>query len=244
VREGDFTRRVPIIATDELGDVAVAFNDMVVGLRQRAALQSAFGSYVDPALAERLLTQDTSMFDGELVEATIFFADVRGFSRYAATVEPEEAVAQLNRLFDILVPAIRDEGGHANHYTGDGLIAVFGTPEPLDDHADRAVRAAAVTQSRVAQVFGDSLRLGIGINTGKVIAGTIGGGGKLDFTVIGDAVNVAARVEELTKETGDRILMTHHTLAALARRPESLLERGTRQLRGRDGFVDIFAVGP
>jgi class 3 adenylate cyclase len=242
VREGDLTRRVPIIATDELGEVVMAFNEMLIGLRQREALHNAFGSYVDPSLTQRLLTQDSSIFDGEAVEATIFFADVRGFTHYAESVEPEEAVAQLNRLFEILVPAIRDNGGHPNRYTGDGVIAVFGTPEPLLDHADCALRAALVIQREILQRFGNGLRLGIGINTGKVIAGTIGAAGKLDFTVIGDAVNVAARVEELTKETGDRILLTGRTLDALAVRPERLSSRGTHELRGRDGLVELFAV--
>jgi class 3 adenylate cyclase len=242
VREGDLTRRVPVIATDELGDVVMAFNEMLIGLRQREALHNAFGSYVDPSLAQRLLSQDSSIFDGEAVEATIFFADVRGFSHYAESVEPEEAVAELNRLFEILVPAIRDNGGHPNRYTGDGVLAVFGTPEPLAGHADCAVRAAVVIQREIRHRFGDGLRLGIGINTGKVIAGTIGAAGKLDFTVIGDAVNVAARVEEMTKETGDRILLTGRTLDALELRPEGLVSRGTRELRGRDGPVELFAV--
>ena len=104
------------------------------------------------------------------------------------------------------------------------------------------MRAAVVIQQEIRHRFGDSVRVGLGINTGKVIAGTIGAGGKLDFTVIGDPVNVAARVEELTKETGDHILMTHHTLVAMDGRPEGLVERGTRELRGRDGLVDLFAV--
>jgi class 3 adenylate cyclase len=242
VREGDFSHRLNVTSADQIGDIAVAFNDMMDGLVQRQALQAAFGSYVDPALAQRLLNQDSSVFDGEAVDATIFFADVRGFTTYADEVTPESAVTRLNQLFDILVPAIRDAGGHANRYTGDGVLAVFGTPEPLADHAACAIRAARDIQCGIKQKFGDALRLGIGINTGRVIAGTIGGGGKLDFTVIGDAVNIASRVEEMTKETGDTILLTQAVVDACATAPTNLTDRGERAVRGRATSVRVYAV--
>ncbi len=244
VRQGDFSQRLSVVSTDEFGDIAVAFNDMMTGLQQRTALQSAFGSYVDPALATRLLNQDSSIFDGEAVKATIFFADVRGFTTYADQVTPEKAVARLNRLFDILVPAIRDAGGHPNRYTGDGVLAVFGTPEPLVNHAECAIEAALAIQRGIREVFGEGLHMGIGINTGRVIAGTIGGGGKLDFTVIGDAVNIASRVEEMTKETGDCILVTQATVDACVDAPTSLLPRGPQPVRGKSTSVVVYAVVP
>lgn len=243
VRGGDFSHRLSVVSTDEFGDISVAFNDMMEGLQQRTALQAAFGSYVDPSLAQRLLDQRSSIFDGEAVKATIFFADVRGFTTYADQVTPEKAVARLNRLFDILVPAIREAGGHPNRYTGDGVLAVFGTPEPLIDHAERAIEAAVTIQRGIHEAFGDGLRMGIGINTGRVIAGTIGGGGKLDFTVIGDAVNIAARVEEMTKETGDRILLTQATVDACVDAPANLLPRGPQPVRGKATSVVVYAVG-
>jgi class 3 adenylate cyclase len=242
VHEGDLSHRLSVTSADQIGDIAVAFNDMMDGLVQRQALHAAFGSYVDPALAQRLLDQDSSVFDGEAVNATIFFADVRGFTTYADEVAPEIAVARLNQLFDILVPAIRDAGGHPNRYTGDGVLAVFGTPEPLVDHAESAIRAALEIQCGIRKKFGDGLRLGIGINTGRVIAGTIGGGGKLDFTVIGDAVNIASRVEEMTKETGDTILLTQAVIDACATRPANLADRGERPVRGKVSSVRIYSL--
>lgn len=243
VRQGDFEHRLPVYSADQFGDVAVAFNEMTTGLQQRAALAAAFGSYVDPALATRLIEQGSSVFDGEAVKATVFFADVRGFTTYAEQVTPEKAVARLNRLFDILVPAIRDAGGHPNRYTGDGVLAVFGTPEPLINHAERAIEAARRIQREIREAFGEGLHLGIGINTGRVIAGTIGGGGKLDFTVIGDAVNIAARVEEMTKETGDCILVTQATVEACVDSPQNLTDRGQRPVRGKATSVQVFALG-
>jgi adenylate cyclase len=242
IAAGDFTEPMAVTSTDEFAQVALAFNTMMIGLQQRESLHSAFGSYVDPALTRRLLSQDSSIFAGESVEATVFFADVRGFTHYAETVEPEEAVAQLNRLFEIVVPAIREAGGHPNRYIGDGVFAVFGTPEPLPDHANLACLAAVNIQNAVRERFGDALRLGIGINTGKVIAGTIGGGGKLDFTVIGDAVNVASRVEELTKSSGDSILVTQETLQSAWSVSASAISRGAHILRGRAGPTHVYAI--
>jgi adenylate cyclase len=242
VREGDLSHRLAVSSADQIGDIAVAFNDMMDGLVQRQALHAAFGSYVDPSLTQRLLNQDSSIFAGEAVLATIFFADVRGFTSYADQVTPESAVARLNQLFDILVPAIRDAGGHANRYTGDGVLAVFGTPEPLADHAGSAIRAAVAIQCGIRDTFGDALRLGIGINTGRVIAGTIGGGGKLDFTVIGDAVNIASRLEEMTKETGDSILLTQAVVDACASQPLNLTDRGERAVRGKSSLVRVYAL--
>ena len=243
VRRGDFTEGVPVTTADEFGELSVAFNDMQTGLRERESLQAAFGSYVDPSLARRLLAQGDSVFEGEEVDVTVFFADVRGFTTYAELVTAEEAVARLNRLFDLMVPAIRDAGGHANHYLGDGLLAVFGTPDPLDDHADRALAAAREVQRRVKAEFGRGLKLGIGINSGPVIAGTIGGGGKLEFTVIGDTVNVAARVEALTKETGDGILLTQATVDALTGSRARLRDRGEFEVRGKQARVRLYSSG-
>lgn len=242
VREGDFSHMLPITTADELGELSAAFNGMMIGLAQREALHSAFGSYVDPSLAKRIIDEQTSIFAGEVVEVTVFFADVRGFTAYAAAVEPEEAVARLNQLFDIMVPAIRDAGGHPNRYIGDGVLAVFGTPEPLANHANRAVAAAVTIQREIRKTFGDGLHLGIGINTGKVIAGTIGGGGKLDFTVIGDAVNIAARVEDFTKETGDCILITGDTMASVRAPASSVVDRGEQHLRGHEVPVHLYAI--
>ncbi|HVV36712.1 MAG TPA: adenylate/guanylate cyclase domain-containing protein [Acidimicrobiales bacterium] len=242
VSEGNFAEPMAVVSTDEFAEVALAFNQMMVGLQQRESLHAAFGSYVDPALTRRLLTQDSSVFAGEAVDATVFFADVRGFTAYSETVEPEEAVAQLNRLFDIVVPKIREAGGHPNRFIGDGVFAVFGTPEALPDHANLACLAAVNIQNEVRRHFGDTLRLGIGINTGKVIAGTIGGGGKLDFTVIGDAVNIASRVEELTKSTGDAILVTQQTLDRAWSVSGSALVRGAHILRGRAAPTHVYAI--
>lgn len=244
VERGDYTQRVPVTSADELGDLVDGFNSMQRGLQERAALHAAFGTYVDPALAQRLIDSGSSLFAGEDLVVTVLFADVRDFTSYSEGIAPADAVALLNRLFDVIVPVLHEHRGHANHYLGDGLLAVFGAPQPLQRHPDAAVTAAVEMQQRVRAEFGPSLRLGIGINTGSVIAGTVGGGGRHEFTVIGDTVNTAARVEQLTKETGDAILITEATRTALSTpRPKSAT-RGAFDLRGKAARVSVHAVNP
>jgi adenylate cyclase len=147
-------------------------------------------------------------------------------------------------LFEIVVPAVVDAGGHVDKFLGDGALAVFGAPNDLADHADAAVASAVLIQRLFAERFGGALRIGIGINTGVVIAGTIGGGGKLEFTLIGDTVNVAARVEQLTKTTGDAILLTDQSVDALASRPPGLTDGGTSRGDRQVSLGADFRSGP
>jgi class 3 adenylate cyclase len=242
VAAGDYTRRLPVVQDDDLGALAASFNRMQAGLAERQRLQSAFGTYVDPALAARLLQQGDDVFTGERREVSVMFVDIRDFTPFAEAHTAEDTVARLNALFEIVVPAVVEGGGHVNKFLGDGALAVFNAPNDLADHADAAASAALRIQRAVAQRFGGALRVGIGINTGAVIAGTIGGGGKLEFTLIGDAVNVAARVEQLTKTTHDGILLTNQTIDALIVRPPGLTERGAHPLKGKSTEVRVFAL--
>jgi class 3 adenylate cyclase len=186
----------------------------------------------------------TTCFAGERREVTVMFVDVRDFTPFAEANSAEDTVARLNALLEIVVPAVVDAGGHVNKFLGDGALAVFGAPNGLAHHADAAVGAAVLIDRLVAEQFGGELRIGIGINTGVVIAGTIGGGGKLEFTLIGDTVNVAARVEQLTKTTGDSILLTLPTVDALATRPSMLSARGSHALKGKSAAVQVFGLDP
>jgi class 3 adenylate cyclase len=231
VASGDFSQRLPVVQDDDLGALAASFNRMQAGLTERQRLQAAFGTYVDPALAARLLEQG------------VMFVDIRDFTPFAEAHTAEDTVARLNALFEIVVPAVVDAGGHVNKFLGDGALAVFGAPNDLADHADAAVTAAVLIHRLVADRFDGAVRIGIGINTGLVIAGTIGGGGKLEFTLIGDTVNVAARVEQLTKTTGDAILLTQQTVDVLVSRPPGLTDRGAHALKGKSTPTELFGLG-
>ena len=244
VAAGDFSQRLPVVQDDDLGALAASFNRMQAGLLERQRLQAAFGTYVDPALAARLLEQGDDVFTGERREVTVMFVDIRDFTPFAEANSAEDTVARLNALFEIVVPAVVEAGGHVNKFLGDGALAVFGAPNVLADHADGAVHAAVLIHRLVAERFGGALRIGIGINTGLVIAGTIGGAGKLEFTLIGDTVNVAARVEQLTKTTGDAILLTQQTVDALVARPPGLADRGAHALKGKSAPTEVFGLDP
>jgi adenylate cyclase len=242
VAAGDYSQRLPVVQDDDLGALAASFNRMQAGLAERQRLQAAFGTYVDPILAARLLEQGDDVFTGERREVTVMFVDVRDFTPFAEANTAEDTVSRLNALFEIVVPAVVDAGGHVNKFLGDGALAVFGAPNDLADHADAAVSAAVLIHRMVAERFGGTLRIGIGINTGVVIAGTIGGGGKLEFTLIGDTVNVAARVEQLTKATGDAILLTQQSADALVTPPTGLIDRGSHALKGKSAAVQVFGL--
>ena len=244
VAAGDYTQRLPVVQDDDLGALVGSFNRMQAGLAERERLQAAFGSYVDPALATRLLEQGDDIFTGERVDVTVMFVDIRDLTPFAESHTAEDTVSHLNALFEIVVPAVLEAGGHVNKYLGDGALAVFGAPNTLDRHADAAVTSAVRISRLVAGRFEGDVRIGIGINTGKVIAGTIGGAGKLEFTLIGDTVNVAARIEQLTKTTGDTILLTQDTLDALAARPDGLIDRGSHEVKGKSATVHVHALEP
>jgi class 3 adenylate cyclase len=216
---------------------------MQAGLAERQRLQAAFGTYVDPVLAARLLEQGDDIFTGERREVTVMFVDVRDFTPYAEANTAEDTVARLNALFEIVVPAVVEAGGHVNKFLGDGALAVFGAPNDLANHADAAVSVAVLIHRLVAERFRGELRIGIGINTGVVIAGTIGGGSHLEFTLIGDTTNVAARVEQLTKTTGDAILLTGQTVDAMTSRTPGLIDRGLHVLKGKSASVRVFGFG-
>ncbi|MFL5846275.1 MAG: adenylate/guanylate cyclase domain-containing protein [Solirubrobacteraceae bacterium] len=240
VAAGDLSVRVPMTGTDEAGRLAGSFNQMMRGLQERQRLHEAFGAFVDPQVADRVL-EEGPMLEGEEVEVTILFLDIRSFTAFAERSSAGEVVARLNEFFGTIVPVLACHGGHANKFIGDGLLGVFGAPDRLHDHADRAVAAALEIACLVRERYGEDLQIGIGINSGPVVAGTVGGGGHVEFTVIGDAVNTAARVEEVTRDTGDEVLITEATRCLLAEDSVSVEPRATVALKGKSEKVRLWA---
>lgn len=239
VRHGDFDTAVPVTTADELGELSAAFNQMVTGLAERERIREAFGTYLDKEVAEYILS-DQFTPEGFEADVSLLFCDVRDFTSFASQSEAQEVVTALNDLFETVVPIIAAEGGHVDKFVGDGLLAVFGAPESFTDHADRAVRAAVGIAERVNHGAGSPLEVAVGVNSGQVIAGSIGGAGRLNFSVIGDAVNVAARVEKATRELGDEVLITASTRRRLGETIE-VEPRGPRALKGKDEPVELFA---
>ena len=242
VGSGDLATRVPVGSADETGALTRAFNRMVAGLEERERLRDAFGTFVDPSLADRVARDGTDL-RGEELEISILFMDVRGFTSLSERSTAHEVVAKLNELFELVVPVILRHGGHANKFIGDGLLAVFGAPERHPDHADRAVAAGQEIVACVGEHFGGELRVGVGINSGPAVVGTIGGGGRLDFTGIGDAVNTAARVESATRQTGDEVLITEATRSRLSGERAGWESRPAIPLKGKSERIALYAPG-
>lgn len=238
VRQGDFAARTPVTTSDELGELTHDVNVMTHGLAEREEIRAAFGTYMDRSVVDLILSGQVPP-EGVEVTVSILFCDVRGFTSYAEQASAPEVIATLNEMFAAIVPVVERHGGHVDKFLGDGLLAVFGTPRPLADHADRAVDAACEIVRVVAE--GPSgLTVAAGVNSGSVVAGPLGGSGRLNFSVIGDAVNVAARVEAATRQTGDDVLITDATRRLLT--GERAVEpRGGIALKGKAEPLELFA---
>lgn len=238
VRHGDYTARTPVLSNDEFGHLARDINVMTRGLQEREEIREAFGTYMDRGVVDLILSGEFPP-EGVEVVCSILFCDVRGFTAYAEKATAPQVIATLNEMFSVMVPIVERHGGHVDKFMGDGLLAVFGAPEFHVDHADRAVAAACEIVAAVAQ-GSCGLEVGAGVNTGPVVAGPLGGAGRLNFSVIGDVVNVAARVEAATRETGDDVLYTDATRRMFTRHSDSV-SRGMLPLKGKSEPLELFA---
>jgi len=240
VQRGNFDVHSPVYDGTQIGQLQLGFNQMVEGLAERERLRETFGAYVDPDVAQRILEEGTSL-EGEEVEVTIMFVDVRDFTSFAERTPAPEVVAAINRLFECIVPIIHEHGGRVDKFVGDGLLAVFGAPRRLEDHADQALAAALEIERKVRAGDAGELEIGIGLNSGPVVAGNVGGSGRLEFSVIGDPVNVAARVEAATRQTGDTVLIAERTKELLKDTDARLVEREGAELKGKTEPVRLYA---
>lgn len=240
IEEGNFNARVEVNDGSEVGLLQAGFNRMATGLMEREQLREIFGTYVDPEIAEHILHEGTSL-TGEEVEVTIMFLDIRDFTGFSERAPAQEVVTTINRLFELAVPTIHEHQGHVDKFVGDGVLAVFGAPRRQRDHADQALQAAIEIAGQVREEFRGALEVGIGLNSGKVVAGNVGGGGRFEFSVIGDAVNVAARIEAATRQTGDTVLISERTKELLRGTVVTLTGRANIALKGKAEPVRLFA---
>jgi adenylate cyclase len=241
VGRGDLGGRVAILGADEVGFLARGFNSMVSGLAEREVLRSAMGAYIDPHVTERILLEGAEL-EGEEVDVSVIFVDIRDFTESADGQAPKDTVRMLNDFFELIVPIVVAHGGQANKFLGDGLLAVFGAPERFVDHANRAVAASWEIARAIAERYAGTIRVGIGINSGPVVVGSVGGGGRWEFTLIGDSVNVAKRVEQATKELGDTVLLSEETRSRLSTDEYLLHFRSAVPMRGKTQVVALYAL--
>jgi adenylate cyclase len=215
----DYVQVTGVRTGDELEDLASGFNTMVEGLRERDNLRMTFGKYMTESVLEHLLSGKVHL-GGETLTATVLFADIRSFTTISEQMEAHALVSLLNEYFTEMVSVIMQEGGVVDKYIGDAIMAVFGAPVSRPDDALRAVRAAvkmraalARLNERLASAGKPTLRIGIGLHTGELVAGNIGSEARMEYTVIGDAVNLASRLESASKELGVDLVVSGETQA-------------------------------
>jgi len=202
IGSGNYQHKIILARNDELGNLATAFNRMGDELWKNSLMQKSFGKYIGSEVLEMIMADpESAWLKGHRNEVTIVFTDIRGFSSYSKSKEPEEIVDGLNKYFEIATQAIQDHGGYVDKFIGDAVLGVFGVPVYHKDHVERGVRAAIDMQKKFMnkQNNGDSLlqSVGIGINSGVVVSGNIGSQDKMEYTVIGDTVNLAANLNSL-----------------------------------------------
>ncbi len=247
VRDGQFDDRVRVTTNDELGYVGDAINDMAAGLQEREFVKETFGKYVSREVRDEVLRQDIPL-DGEMRDVTVLFADLRHFTPLVERTTPQQVVRILNQYFAAMETAIRAEGGLVLQFIGDEIEAVFGAPISLSDHATRALTAAMamnrglVTVNRVIAEQGQApLQHGIGIHSGRVVAANIGSPDRLSYALVGDTVNVAARLQAVNKQHGTSIIVSGDTYQRLSRSfPLRALPH--TELKGKSEPVSLFGL--
>jgi adenylate cyclase len=235
---------VAILATAAIHGLTVAF--------EREQARDAFARFVPEAVVDQVLADAEGVrLGGVRGEATVMFSDLRGFTSFSETLEPERVIESLNRYLTEMSEAILDHGGTLVAYMGDGIMAVFGAPLKQSDHADRALEAAREMLDRMdgfngwlrEQGLHDGFKMGIGLNSGPVMSGNVGSERRLEYTALGDTTNTAARLEGMTKGTPHQLYMADTTKQLLTRAPDDLVAVGEAEVRGRKAKVLLWSLG-
>jgi adenylate cyclase len=212
VTQGDLDASVPVDDGSEVGRLQAGFNGMVAGLRERERLRDLYGRHVGADVARAALERGTAL-GGTTGEVSVLFVDVVGSTGLAHRESPERVVAMLNEFFEVVVQSVHEREGLVNKFEGDAALCVFGAPVAQPDHAARALACARALRTRI-----DALECGIdaaiGVASGTVVAGYVGAEARFEYTVIGDPVNEAARLTELAKQHGERLLASGETVDA------------------------------
>ena len=246
---GDLSARVEVSSRDEVGVLTRAFNQMSESMSQKRRIEGAFRRYVsDHVLRQVTDTSEEIAFEGEQREVTVIFIDIRKFTRLTASIGPQRLVSFLNESFDLITGRLLEHGATVDKYIGDAILAYIGAPIETFDHAERAVAAAIAVQRSVAERNAkheashlpfERLEVGIGIHTGTVVVGNIGSELKMDYTVIGDPVNVANRLQ--SEAAAGEIIMTSEVFRRVGSRVDAQ-PMGALQLPGLDVPVVAYKI--
>ena len=243
VRGGDFSIEAAIISDDEIGTLTRDFNGMVKGLKERELIRDTFGRYVTKDVARVILNKEIDLA-GETRNCTVMVTDIANYTSISEGLTPKEVVAMLNEYFTQMVAIIQKHKGIVNKYIGDSVFAIFNVPLNDPDHATNAIRAALEIDRLTSHTsFGSNqmLTTRIGINTGSVVAGNIGSADRMEYTVMGDEVNIAARLEALNKQHGTHVLVGENTYE-VAKDHFQFSKLGDFQLRGKEKSIEVYEV--
>jgi adenylate cyclase len=219
---------------------------------ERERVRDLFSRFVPEAVVDDVLARvdDELRLGGERRVVTVLFSDIRGFTRYSEERAPEEVIEVLNRYLTVMSNVILDHGGTLIAYMGDGIMAVFGAPTEQVDHSDRALAAAEQMAGPALEEVnawirargGQDFKIGIGLNSGPVMAGNVGSERRMEYTTIGDTTNTAARLETMTKGTGHTIFLADSVRQMLTRQRADLLRVAEMQVRGKEEPVVVWSV--
>ncbi len=250
IGSGDLTGRVSLGGRDVAGQLGASLNAMASGLAERDHVKEVFGRYIATQVSDQILSSQPNL-GGEARHVTILFSDIRNFTGMAEQMTPAQVVTFLNDYFSEMVDAVFEQSGMLDKFLGDGLMAVFGAFGDASDHPRCAVLAALRMKALLAKINGERamagkppIAIGIGIHTDEVIVGNIGSRKRLEFTVVGDGVNVSSRLQTLNKEFGTTILISETTFEAVKgefecrQMPEAALRGKSRELR----FYEVVSV--
>jgi len=244
---GSNTARALVLTDDEIGVVADSFNNMMGKINERKFIAETFGRYVPEAVAAAII-KNKGEYKPQYRLATILYTDIAGFTSLCEKLHPDEIASLLNEYFALLTAIITRHGGIINQFQGDAMLVTFNVPARDENHADRALATAVEIQETLSDhVFRSRFKIPtrIGINTGKVFAGIVGGQDRLNYTVHGDAVNIAARLENLNKEYNTSILLSKATKALLGeniRQKINLTPMGKLHVRGKTNDIRVFTA--
>jgi adenylate cyclase len=244
---GNLTLEVPVTSNDELGVLTASFNRMVRSLREKEMIKRAFTRYVAREVVEEVLKDpEHLMLSGERREATVLFCDIRGFTTLSERLTPEQVVSLLNEFYTTAIETTFKYDGTLDKFLGDAVMCVFGAPIAHPDHAARAVKTAIDMRSALTDLSKrrsmrglDPFEVGIGVALGEVVAGTVGTEERMEYTVIGDSVNVAARLQSHAK--AGSILISRRTYEAVHDLVEAV-SRGPMKVKGKEEEVEVYEI--
>jgi adenylate cyclase len=247
VARGNFDAKIDVTSKDEVGELALAFDEMTLGLKERDKIKNVFNKFHGSSITEDLLKGDLSL-GGSNKEVTVFFSDIRDFTKFSEGHTPEEVVGMLNEYFAIMVNIINKNGGVVDKFIGDAIMAVWGAPTSSGNDAMNAVKACiemriALNELNKRRAVRDEtpIKIGIGIHSGRAISGTIGSSERMEYTVIGDTVNMTSRIESSTKAFGTDLLVSDVTAEQV--KEKYILEyAGSAEVKGKSEPLKLFKV--